>query len=364
MLKGMLGLKVILLIVFIGVASFATFASAESSEKIPSWVKTIAGLWANDVISDDEYLEIMQFLVDNRLLQIPQERVYTDTSFRPAEQINPVLSTNPFPKPTLQYTPGLAKFEEDGKYIKALITLKSRDGSYTAKDGKFSIVVLNAMGQEVYSDRKYVYKISFDEYSMPNDNNKIERGFEWNMFASKFKGTATHSGTVHLTFHDKSGTNYKNTIPFENMPFDYPVRQSPDSSFPNYIEVDENLVVGPFLVTVNNVGPFQKQTFGQSEEFFRVDLSVQNNRGSPVKFVIEDVVIMDQNLKLYSSNRESMESLEELILPLGIREGSVLFEKIPSHLSKIKLFLSIEVLEDINLTDSYKYNDVLEISLR
>ena len=361
----MLALKVILLIVFIGVASFATFASAESSEKIPSWVKTIAGLWVNGLVSDDEYLEIMQFLVDYGLLKIPQERIYTDTSFKPAEQINPVLSTNPFPKPTLRYTPDLAKFEEDGKYIKALVTLKSRDGSYAAKDGKFSIVVLNSAGEEVYNDRKYVYKISFDEYSIPNDNNKVERGFEWIMFASKFKGTATHSGTVQLTFHDtSSGIKYKNIIPFENMPFDYVIRQSTDSSFPNSIEINENLVVGPFLITVNKVGHFQKQTFGQSEELFRVDLSVQNNRGSPVKFVIEDVIIMDQNLKLYSAYPESMESLEEIILPQGIREGSVLFEKIPSYISKIKLFLSIEVLEDINLTDSYKYNDIVEISLR
>ncbi len=360
----MLGLKVILLIVFIGVASFATIASAESSEKIPSWVKTIAGLWVNGLVSDDEYLEIMQFLVDNGFLKIPQERIYTDTSFRPADQIKPVLSTNPFPKPILQYTPGLAKFEEDGRYIKALVTLKNRNGNYIEKDGKFSLVVLNSACQEVYNDRKYVYRISFDEYSMPNDNNKVERGYEWVMYASQFKGTATPSGTVHLTFQDKSGINYKNKIPFENLPFDYVIKQSTDSSFPNYIEVNENLVVGPFLVTVNKVGHFQKQTFGQSEELFRVDLSVQNNRGSPVKFVIEDVIIMDQNLKLYSAYPESMESLEELILPQGIREGSVLFEKVPSHLSKIKLFLSIEILEDVNLTDSYKYNDIVEISLR
>jgi len=359
----MLGLKVILLIVFIGVVSLTTFASAESSEKIPSWVKTIAGLWVNGLVNDDEYLEIMQFLVDNGFLKIPQERTYTDTSLIPADQIKPVLSTNPFPKPTLQYTPGLAKFEEDGKYIKALVTLKNRNGNYVEKDGKFSLVVLNAMGQEVYSDRKYVYRISFDEYSMPNDNNKVERGFEWNMFASQFKGTATNSGTVHLTFQDKSGIIYKNKISFENLPFDNVVTHS-DSSFPNYIEVDEKLVVGPFLVTVNKVGPFQKQTTGQSEELFRVDLKVQNNRGSPVKFVIEDVIIMDQNLKLYSAYSESMESLEELILPQGIREGSVLFEKVPSHLTKIKLFLSVEILEDINLTDSYKYNDIVEISLR
>jgi len=360
----MLGLKVILLIVFIGVASFATIASAEPSEKIPSWVKTIAGLWVNGMVSDDEYLEIMQFLVDYGLLKIPQERIYTDSSLRPTDQIIPVLSTNPFPKPILQYTPGLAKFEGDGKYIKALVTLKNRNGNYLEKDGKFTIVVLNSAGNEVYSDRKYVYRISFDEYSMPNDNNKVERGFEWNMFESQFKASATPSGTVHLTFQDTSGISYKNKIPFENLPFDYVITQSTHSSFPNAIEINENLVVGPFLVTVNKVGHFQKQTFGQTEELFRVDLNVQNNRGTPVKFVIDDVMIMDQNLKLYSAYPESMETLEELILPQGIREGSVLFEKIPSYISKIKLFLSIEVLEDVKLTDSYKFNDIVEISLR
>ena len=360
----MLGSKVTLLIVLIGVASFATFASAQSDEKIPSWVKTIAGLWANDVISDDEYLEIMQFLISNGLLIIPQEKTLTDTSFRPTEQAYPAVSTNPFANPILQYTPDLAMFEEEGRYIKALVTLKSRNGNYIEKDGKYSIVVFNAVGNEVYSDRKYVDRTTFGDYYMPNDNNKLERGFEWFMHPTKFKGSATHSGTVQLTFHDKSGINYKNSIPYENLPFDYAPKQSIDNSFPNYIEVNENLVVGPFLVKVNKVGHFQKQTFGQQEELFRVDLSVENNRGTPVKFVIDDVIIMDQNLKLYSANVESMEFLEELILPEGIREGSIMFENVPSYLSKIKLFLSVEVLEDINLTDSYKYNDIIEISLR
>ena len=361
----MLGLKVILLIILIGSVSIVTFASAESNEKIPSWVKTIAGLWVNGVVSDDEYLEIMQFLVDNGLLKIPQEKIYTDTSLRSDNEINQISSLNPLLNPTLKYTPDVAKFEKDGKYITAIVTLKNRNGNYIEKDGKFSMIVLNSAGQEVYSDRKYVYRLSFNEYPMPNDNNKVERGFEWVMHASQFKGTATHNGSIHLTFHDtSSGINYKNVIPFENMPFDYVMKQNTVNSFPNSIFVNEDLIVGPFLVTVNEVGHFQKITFGQSEEFFRVDLTVNNNRGSPVKFTIKDITIMDQNLKLYSPHYESMESLETLILPEGYREGSVLFEKVPQHISKIKLFLSIEVLEDIHLTDSYKYNDIVEISLR
>lgn len=353
----MLGIKAILLIALIGTVSLTTFASAESDGKIPTWVKTIAGLWASNAISDDEYLEIMQYLVDNGMLRIPQE--ITNTSYEPSVQITPQVSANPFSNSPSKYTPELEVFEKDGKYINALITLKSRDGSFAAKDGKLNMYVMNSAGQVVYSDRKYIYKTSFDDYSVLKSN--ADRGVEWVMHASQFKGTATHSGTVHLTFHDTgSGKRYSNVIPYENMPFDHIIEQQ-TSSFPNSLLVNENLNVGPFTVSVNEVGNFYELSSGQ---VFRVDLDVQNNRGTPVKFVIDDMMVMDPNLKLYSAYPESMESLEELILPNGIREGTVLFEKVPPYMSKIKLFLSIDVLEDVNMTDSHKFNDIVEISLR
>ena len=219
--KQMLGLKGMLLVVFVVAASSAAFVSAEPSEKIPSWVKTIAGLWANGILSDDEYLGIMQFLLDNQLLTIPQETITIDDSITQPAKIKPVIATNPFPKPILKYTPDIERFEEDGPYIKGLVTLKNRDGNYVAKDGKFILSVLNSECEEVYRDRKYVNKIVFNDYSLPTDD-KRKSGFEWFMYQSKFKASATQSGTVSLVFQDfASGQSYSNKIPFFNLPFDY-----------------------------------------------------------------------------------------------------------------------------------------------
>jgi len=50
---------------------FSNFALAEESS-IPSWIKTISGFWADDQISDDEYLSTIAWLIDNGILKVTQ----------------------------------------------------------------------------------------------------------------------------------------------------------------------------------------------------------------------------------------------------------------------------------------------------
>ena len=45
---------------------------AESNELIPSWIKSTAKFWVNDQISDQEFLNALQFLVSNGMLTIPE----------------------------------------------------------------------------------------------------------------------------------------------------------------------------------------------------------------------------------------------------------------------------------------------------
>ena len=43
---------------------------AQESNEIPKWVKASAEWWANDKISDDEYIEALEFLIDSNIIQL------------------------------------------------------------------------------------------------------------------------------------------------------------------------------------------------------------------------------------------------------------------------------------------------------
>jgi len=63
-------LVLIILVISLGI-SIATI-SAQSQYEIPSWVKGIAGFWAEDKISDSEFGEGLTFLIDSEIIKVPK----------------------------------------------------------------------------------------------------------------------------------------------------------------------------------------------------------------------------------------------------------------------------------------------------
>lgn len=61
-----------LAIITISIISISiTSISAQSQYEIPSWVKGIAGFWAEDKITDSEFGEGLAFLIDNKIIEVP-----------------------------------------------------------------------------------------------------------------------------------------------------------------------------------------------------------------------------------------------------------------------------------------------------
>lgn len=63
-----LGICVIFTISLLSVSAI----SAQSSSQIPSWIKTAVTFWANDQISDQEFINVIQYFVENEIIQVPQ----------------------------------------------------------------------------------------------------------------------------------------------------------------------------------------------------------------------------------------------------------------------------------------------------
>jgi len=70
--------RIIVLIIFLGIGiillnnSVATAASLT----IPDWLKTTAKYWSDDSISNEEFVNVIQWLIDEQILIIPQQEGY------------------------------------------------------------------------------------------------------------------------------------------------------------------------------------------------------------------------------------------------------------------------------------------------
>jgi hypothetical protein len=68
-------MKKIFLVITISIfaVSLLSFTYAQTNSLIPSWIKNTASFWVDDQISDQEFLNALQFLVNEGILVIPSE---------------------------------------------------------------------------------------------------------------------------------------------------------------------------------------------------------------------------------------------------------------------------------------------------
>ena len=77
-LLQILNFKIISILVLVFIILFPTSAYANHSdilgdEFIPKWVKFVANWWVQGVISDDEFMDAMEFLVEHKVIYIESD---------------------------------------------------------------------------------------------------------------------------------------------------------------------------------------------------------------------------------------------------------------------------------------------------
>ena len=82
--------KTILLFALVaGVVAFPLAASAQS-DSVPSWIKNTAGWWADDQISETEFVNSMEYLIDSGIIQLSSQQNFDVTEltigFIPSEK--------------------------------------------------------------------------------------------------------------------------------------------------------------------------------------------------------------------------------------------------------------------------------------
>ncbi len=79
-----LKLKIIIPIIFsIGILVGISSVQAQENDLIPSWIKSTAQFWINGDVNDQEFIKILQYLVNEGIIVIPEDETKITTQSNP-----------------------------------------------------------------------------------------------------------------------------------------------------------------------------------------------------------------------------------------------------------------------------------------
>ncbi len=71
--------KIVIFSIVLGLGiGLASNVYAQNESLIPSWIKTAVGFWANDQVSDQEFLYAIEYLVENEIIHVSESKNSSD----------------------------------------------------------------------------------------------------------------------------------------------------------------------------------------------------------------------------------------------------------------------------------------------
>ena len=96
-MKSQMILTIVATIAIIGVSTTTVFQNADAESLIPSWIKNNAAWWAEDTIDDATFLQGIEYLVENKIINVSSESNISDVDsitigFIPVEKADELTS--------------------------------------------------------------------------------------------------------------------------------------------------------------------------------------------------------------------------------------------------------------------------------
>lgn len=365
-------LKIGIPVIAVAILSITVISISAEEGLIPSWIKLTAGFWVNDQISDSEFISALQFLVKEGILVIPEKDTVSQSS-----SIVTTTSSTPTPAPspiTEKYQLNLESFNIESTSISLLVTVLDQAGKQIPITGELRIKILDFDDSEIFNRKQYVVADSFEEYT--NDiSGKEAYAFQYTIQFGKLTARDISEenlynyglGTIIISF-EESGQLYENEYRLSHLPINEGYFREKTGFIENF-EVDKVLDVGPFFITVRDVGRYigeDPEKDDKPTEYFRINLNTKFKYVEGVTFKLDEIFIMDEKNRLYSSNKNSIDNFINVFMGSSYEyeggNGYILFEELPSDVFDIRLILKITRVEG-DVSDTH-YENKIEISLR
>ena len=129
MINKLLIMTIIMSIIIIGLIS----VSAIEEKPIPAWIKNTAGWWSEGIVSDAEFVDSLQFLVDGGILIIDNNKTFIPSvvihtekkQYEKGERIDITISNNGNVPIFISHQPVIKIFNKDRNFMALFSTPSS-----------------------------------------------------------------------------------------------------------------------------------------------------------------------------------------------------------------------------------------------
>ena len=192
------------------------FADAIDAQQdiVVSWIKLTTLWWGQDKISDQDFLNALQYLVENNVLILETD-----------EPPKPIITKKPLPADLIVW-PKIDKIEDfqvqghqniDSYHLQ--FKLIDIDRKPVGADGTVSIAFLDDRNRILFLDsfsiKKSNYVKSFSAFDEGDIGDKV---FSWEIKSSDIKSGFTPYGMVKLVFTDRYGNNFESEFERISIP--------------------------------------------------------------------------------------------------------------------------------------------------
>ena len=168
-----------------------------------SWIKVPTLWWGQNKLSDQDFINALQYLVENNVLTLESEI-----------QSKPLANLKPLPEDLIVWPKidRLEDFKVQGHKNTDLYHLQFKlidiNNNLVNPDGTISVVIMDDDNRILYLDafsiRKSNYEKSFEAFGESEDGENV---FAWEIKTSDIKSGFTEYGKAKLIFTDRYGNN-------------------------------------------------------------------------------------------------------------------------------------------------------------
>ncbi len=180
----------------------------EQQKIVVSWIKVPTLWWGQGKLSDQDFIDALQYLVENNVLTLESKI-----------QSKPLTKLKPLPE-DLIVSPKIDRIEDfkvQGHKYTDLYQLQFKlvdiNNNSVKPDGTISIVIMDDENRILYLDAFSIRKINYEKsFEAFGESENGENVYAWEIKTKDVKSGFTEYGIAKIVFTDKYGNNFESEI--------------------------------------------------------------------------------------------------------------------------------------------------------
>lgn len=234
---------------------------------------------------------------------------------------------------TPQYVGDFTITLEDSNFFEVRFGFFNENKEYVKTQGKGNLKILNDMGEDVFNRDFNFNETDFKVYTNMFSNSEILSA-TFSLGKEDIEKTKEISGTGYLSITLGDGTDFET---LETSIYGLPTYSTEELSEMKEQEysqektaINKEITSGNFKIQFLSSGFFTEESWLGSEEYYRVDMKVQNMGNEKDTLSMSDLVLITENGNQYETGYGgTLSTFYDSYYPGISKEGYILFEEVP-----------------------------------